>query len=533
MRASHRILSIVLTLIVAPFLPAQGSAGTTQRDGAPTLLVFITVDQFRPDYLDRFHGQLVGGLARLASKGAVLDSAFQDHAITETAPGHSVTMSGRYPSHTGIAKNSTGVEDARAPLLDAPGPGASPARFRGTTLTDWLVARDARTKVLSVSRKDRGAILPIGRSKQQVYWYAANGHFTTSTYYADSLPPWVRQFNERRLPQQAAGRSWTLLLPESSYPEPDAVPQEDNGQETTFPHTIPADTASAARVFPNFPEMDQVTLEMALAGVRALGLGQGPQMDLLAVSLSTTDAVGHRFGPDSRELHDQILRLDRSLGAFFDTLFTLRDSSKIIMVMTADHGVTSYPEISAQRGSKGGQRVDVVTALQRQVATLTARGAGANPVSYEEGLLAVDRDGLAKAHLPVDSVLNAIAADLRTIPGVLRVDRVSALAKADTVRDAVARRWLHALPSDLPVDMVITLQEHAYPAGVTVAMHGSPFDDDAHVPIIFYGAPFRPGHYPIRARVVDIAPTLARVTNVKPSEKLDGRVLQDVLRSGQ
>ena len=126
-------------------------------------------------------------------------------------------------------------------------------RFRGGTLTDWLLAKDPRTRVLSVSRKDRGAILPVGRSKQSVFWYGANGHFTTSHYYADTLPTWVRRFNERRIPQRMAGGRWTLLLPASAYPEPDSVAQEDNGREPTFPHTLPADTALAARVFPNFP----------------------------------------------------------------------------------------------------------------------------------------------------------------------------------------------------------------------------------------------------------------------------------------
>ena len=176
----------------------------------PTLIVFITVDQMRADYFERFSSQLTRGLGRLYRGGAVFTNGFQDHAITETAPGHSVTMSGRFPGHTGIVTNLTGVGDANAPLVGGGGVGASPYRFRGTTLIDWLVAKDPRSRALSVSRKDRGAILPMGRAKQSVFWYASDGRFTTSTYYADTLPTWLQKFNDRKIPASYAGKLWTL-----------------------------------------------------------------------------------------------------------------------------------------------------------------------------------------------------------------------------------------------------------------------------------------------------------------------------------
>jgi len=203
--------------------PAAGQANNTQT---PKLVVFITVDAMRPDYLPRFAQQLTGGLGRLYKGGAVFTNGFQDHAITETAPGHSVTMSGRFPVHTGISANTAGVNDTTASLIGALGLGASPFRFRGTTLTDWLIAKDPRTRVLSVSRKDRAAILPIGRSKQPVFWYAPNGIFTTSTYYGSSLPEWVCAFNARKLPASYAGKAWQQLLPDNAYGEPDSRPAD-------------------------------------------------------------------------------------------------------------------------------------------------------------------------------------------------------------------------------------------------------------------------------------------------------------------
>src|SRR5918992_5857172 len=212
--------------------PAQGTPRPLPDPArAPTLVVFFTVDQLRPDYFERWRTQLSGGLARLARGGAFYSNAFQDHALTETAPGHAATMSGRFPRRTGIARNSAGVQDPQQPLIEARGPGASPFRFRGTTLTDWLRSKNPLTRALSVSGKDRGAILPIGRDAQHVFWFAAPGLFTTSTYYADTLPDWVRRFNERRLPDSMMVRPWTLLMPDSAYAEPDSVAEEANGRD--------------------------------------------------------------------------------------------------------------------------------------------------------------------------------------------------------------------------------------------------------------------------------------------------------------
>ena len=175
-------LPILFTGFIAG--PAACQATNTQP---PKLVVFITVDAMRPDYLTRFAPQLTGGLGRLYNGGAVFTNGFQDHAITETAPGHSVIMSGRYPVHTGISANTAGVNDTTVSLVDATGLGASPFRFRGTTLTDWLMAKDPRTRILSVSRKDRAAILPIGRSKQPVFWYASNGRPMPAVRYRQGL----------------------------------------------------------------------------------------------------------------------------------------------------------------------------------------------------------------------------------------------------------------------------------------------------------------------------------------------------------
>jgi len=520
------------TLLAASVTPLFAQAPRAAALPRPTLVVFFTIDQMIPDYFTRYGTQFSGGLRRLQQGGVLYVNGYHDHATTETAPGHASMMSGRFPMHTGIVRNNAGVNDRDHPLIGSSGVGASPFRFKGSTLTDWLIAADPRSRALSVSRKDRGAILPIGRSKQSVFWYALDGRFTTSTWYADTLPTWLQRFNARRLPQQFAGTEWTLLRAASTYAEKDSVPVENDGRNFMFPHPLPADTALALRAMPDDPRMDWLTLQAAMAGLDAMALGKGPATDVLAISLSTTDGIGHRYGPDSREIHDQILRLDRYMGEFLDSLYTVRDSSSIIIALTSDHGVQPYPELHFAGRPNATLRVDVNPVLSQAMRGLAARGVDTSTaLDFEYGMVFADSMAFQRANVPMDSVLTSLAAGFRRVPGVARADKVRDLAQADTVRDAVARRWIHALPPSLNVVMVVSPEPYVYWAGVTYATHGSPNDRDARVPILFYGPGFARGVTRTRTvRVVDMAPTLAKRIGVTPTERLDGAALRDARR---
>ena len=518
----------LLVAALAAFGCARESAPDPGR--APTLVVLVTVDQLRADYLIRFRDQLSGGLARLLDGGAWFQNAYHDHANTETAPGHATAWSGRYPSHTGIVSNDRGVPDASVRLLESNGPGASPHRVRGEMFFDWLRAAEPAARALAVSRKDRGAILSIGRARESVYWFAPEGRFTTSTYYANTLPAWVEAFNARRLPERMAGRVWDLLLPPSAYAEPDSVPFEHGGRDFVFPHVLTTDSAAAAESVMDWPWMDHLVLAFGLAGVESLGLGRGAGTDVLALSLSATDHIGHHFGPDSREIHDQILRLDRALGAFLDSLAHLRDTARIVIALTGDHGVAPYPEAYEARSGVHAGQVSLRGVLSDARGALAARGVPRRALRLESAQLWVDQDAFASAGVPVDSVVEAFAERARAVPGVARVDLVRALATADTTRDAVARRWLHALPPDLPVAAVVTLEPHWAWAPGTDAQHGSPWDYDAHVPIVLYGAPFRAGVYRDTVREVDLVPTLAAGLGLTVPGDFDGRVLRRALQ---
>ena len=511
--------------------PAEPSAAAAP---APKLIVQIVVDQMRPDYFDRYGAQLQGGLKRLWDGGAVFTDAHQDHAITETAPGHAATQSGRFPAHTGIVLNDEGVQDPQAPLIGSADDAASPYRFRGSVLTDWLRTENAASRALSVSRKDRGAILPIGRAKQSVFWYSTDAGFTTSRYYGDTLPAWVRDFNRRNPIAGFAGRQWELLRDPSWYTETDSVPQEHRGRDFTFPHLLPTERVRLGAELKEVPWMDSLTVLLALDGVRTLHLGEGPQTDVLNVSLSTLDAVGHRYGPDSRELHDMFLRVDQYVGMLLDSLSTWRDPATIAIVLTADHGVGPVPGVVTRDPSTAGRYVNDTALVTPERRLAESRGLPADAVRCNLGMVRLDRAAFRGAGVDVDSLVDAMARRLRATPGLERVDTPAALARADTVHDRIAREWLHSLAPDEPVVLAVTPSPWAVWSRVNwnPANHGSPQRYDTHVPLVFYGSWFRAGNYPGFTRVVDIAPTLAAVAHVAPTEKLDGRVLREALRDG-
>ncbi len=527
LRSTLALLGATLGASACTARAQRPAAAPSTGGGSPSLVVFLTIDQLGTDYLARYGGNLTGGLARLRDEGATWMRGRHDHAIAETAPGHATTLSGRHPARTGIASNSQGVNTADAPLLESTEAGASPFRFRGTTLYDWMRAADPATRVLSVSRKDRGAILPIGRAKVDIYWYVGTGSFTTSRYYRDTLPTWVQAFNARRVPQSLAGRTWEPLLPADRYGEPDANPFESGGVDYLFPHRVPSDPAEAARQLKEYPWMDSLTLAFALEGMRRMDLGaDARRTDLLAVSLSTTDAVGHRYGPDSKEIHDHLLRLDRYLGAFLDSLTAMRGAGRVVVALTADHGVAPFPEWrSPYYANHAAQRLDTRPAWRAAYAAMRAAGVDTAAVEWDDGFRVRDAAAFARAGVVPDSIAATWVRALAPLNGVARAALLTDLARADTVRDHIARRWLHMLPVDGPVRAVVTLEPFGYYQGVTYATHGQPHDHDTLVPIIFWGPGIVAGHRAAEARVVDIAPTLAAYLGITPLEPLDGRPL--------
>ena len=509
----------LVTALVGLFAGQQPGPAATSLPARVSLVVLVAGDQMRADYLARVAQQWTGGCARIYNQGTVFEQGQQDHAATETAPGHSTMLSGRYPSHTGIVLNSRGVQDPNAPVLGENDTiGASPRRFRGTTLYDWMLAHDPAMRVLSVSRKDRAAIFPIGRARVPVYWLY-NGAFKTSRYYADSLPDWVQAFNRRINATALSNITWNLLLPDSAYAEPDSMPFENGGADFAFPHRPPTVPGAAARRLNQLPWIDSLTLAFALEGVRALGLGSRDHPDLLSISLSTTDAVGHAFGPDSREIHDQLLRVDRWLGQFLDSLAGLLPNANTIVVLTGDHGVTSLPEYTVTVRHRTGGRVSLGG---------VARAAKSFGVESDGGLLFANVDSLRARGANVDSLSQALAAEAQALPGVAQVYTPRSLARAP-FNDRAATLWRHLLPSDYGWLICATTKPgYVWSSGGLDAEHASANADDIAVPIAFYGKTIPAQKIQRPVSTTDIAPTLAALIAVSPTESVDGHVLPEV-----
>ncbi|MGH7517861.1 MAG: alkaline phosphatase family protein [Gemmatimonadales bacterium] len=533
--ARRRAVAPVLIAAAACAGAAASADGVPEPAARPQLVVLIAVDQLRGDYVPRWSAQLTSGLGRFWREGAFFAEGRQNHAVTETAPGHSTMLSGRFPAHTNIVTNEHGVLDPASPLLELKdaGLGASPRRFRGTTLFDWMRAADPAARVLAVSRKDRGAILPVGRFKGDVFWYAG-GIFTTSAWYrTDTLPGWVREWNTGDPVRKVAGWTWNPLLKDpSAYPEPDSIAAENGGRDIAFPHQLTANGDAAAVLLPNYPVMDSLTLAFALRGVERMRLGQGRATDLLVVSLSSTDAVGHGYGPDSRELHDQVLQLDRWLGRFLDSLWTVVPRERTLLALTADHGTASMPEYISTIRHRAAGRIwfgDLAAELDTHFGRALA---GREPFGFRDGILYGDVAALRGAGVNVDSVARSLAARMTSTPGVRRVFTPASLKSAPAA-DADAVLCRRSLPQDFGwLACGFVQPDYIWSPAITLAMHGSAHPDDQRVPVAFLGPGITARQYPDTVSTTDIAPTLAALLGVRPTERLDGRVLQQVMRRG-
>lgn len=489
------------------------------------MAVLIVVDQMRPDYFTRYGAQYTGGFRRILDEGLLYLDGRQDHAMTETAPGSSTILSGRPPSSTGIVSNDFGVNDPLYPIVGGgTGDPASPLRFQGTTLYDWMLAKDPNTRVFSISRKDRAAILPLGRARRDVYWWT-RGRWGTSKYYRDSLPSWLQRYNARPGWRQFLGATWNPLLPDASYTERDSVPWEHGGKEFTFPHVAPSDTTALAGRIVYFPWMDSLTLDAALEGTRQVGLGQrreGP--DLLVVSLSTTDRVGHDYGPDSKEMHDHLLRLDRWLGWFQDSLAHLVPGGRIVYALTADHGTQHWVEWTKERGGRA-DRPTMQPMTERLRAALLARWGLSFGLAQEDGLLYGDTAAMRARGIDIGRLADSLAAEAHGLAGVWRVYTPRTLVRA-TRADAEARLWRRGIPPTQGWLIAASVRD-GYVWERTD--HGSTTLADQRVPVVFWGAGIPGGTTDRTISTTDIGPTLAALLGVTPTQPVTGVVLPEVV----
>ena len=516
----------------------------------PRLVVFVSVDQMRFDYLTRFGPLFKGGFRKLLDRGAVFSGARFRHAVTETGPGHSVLLSGRSPAHSGIVGNEwfdallgrevNVVADPTVTAVGGAGRGASPANFIGFTVGDMLKARTPRSRVVGVSVKDRSAILMAGPRADAAYWLDyGSGAVVTSTYYMSSAPPWLDRLNGRRLPETLGARPWTRLLPdEKAYQEhagADDVEGEWDRVHTTFPHRARGAPPSWEfyEDFRRTPFADELVLEMALEVLAAHEMGTDDDTDLLAVGFSAADGIGHTFGPDSQEVMDHFLRLDLMLDRLLAEAGRRAGPEGVLVGLSADHGALPLVEVLRARGVPARRAHPSV--LQAAVAAaLDARfGAGHGfvahylPPDFYLDLAGIERRGLARRE--VEAAVEKALLGTGIVEKVYTHERMlGPQPPGDTSFPFVRRSFFQPRSPHVITVLDPWVYLSSRPGGTG---HGTLRDHDRHVPVVFLGPGIAPGTYPEACGPEDIAPTLASLLGLEYPMQDATRVLTEMTRA--
>jgi predicted AlkP superfamily pyrophosphatase or phosphodiesterase len=601
--AARPLLLILLFALVAhvPLAGAGASARQRRNEGArraqvstrkpakPRLVLLIAVDQFRYDYLERF-GDLFAenGIRRLLREGASWSEANYDHVPTETAPGHATMLTGAWPSETGIIANDwfdrakgrkvNNVEDEE-PVKRLGGIGkrnpaypdvvedpiSSPRNLLVSTLGDELkLATNRRSKVVGISVKNRAAILPSGRMADGAYWYSSQtGEFVSSTYYFADRPKWVNDFNAEKRADNLCGKTWERMRPAADYEKragkddapwelgnkrfPYAAPTGGKAPQE-FPHVIPGrpDAPSPACYDAiNFtPFSNELLVSFAEAAIAAESLGADADTDVLSVSFSANDIVGHRFGPYSHEAMDMTLRVDRQIGELLNFVDERVGRGNAVVVFTADHGVAPSPEQAAEMHLPGGRvrSTNVMTVVCERVRAHFKKPGkceedktGGYGLLFSNGQIYFDRNALERDNVKTEEMERVVGEAALAVPGVSRYfTRTQLLNGEVSTADALARRVLHGFNAKRSGDVVLIQEPFKYLVedsfASIVATHGAPYSYDTHVPLIIMGGGVAPGRYTTPATPADIAPTLASMLGVQTPSGATGRVLVEALK---
>jgi predicted AlkP superfamily pyrophosphatase or phosphodiesterase len=517
-------------IAVALVMPVLCTVHAVEEAPSIRLVLLVAVDQCRYDYLTRFRGEFSGGLARLLTTGAVFSNAYLDHYPTVTAIGHSTMLSGATPAISGIIGNDwydralgrsvTSVSDPGTTLVGGTGEGASPRRLLVSTVGDELksASRAAegapnRPKVFGLSLKDRSAVLPAGHMADGAYWFdTGTAAFITSTFYRPDLPAWVAGFNAKKLGDASAGKTWTFL-------------DASSGPGHAMPAAVGAQLYVALYGSPYGNELLAAFAETAIEAER---LGQRGVTDILSVSFSSNDAVGHAYGPDSPEVRDMTVRTDRLLQTFFARVDALVGLDHTLVVLTADHGVAPLPELQQARRLPGGRLKgeELFTPIEDALRARFGEGkwilstAGTSP--YLNHVL------IAEKKLDPAEVRRVAAVAAQSAPHVARVYTREQLLSGEVAPDTIGRRILRGYNLTRSGDLEIVLEPY-WMRAASGTTHGTPYAYDAHIPLVFMGPGIRPGRYDATVALNDLAPTVATLLAIETPSGSQGRVLNEIL----
>ncbi|HKK92953.1 MAG TPA: alkaline phosphatase family protein [Longimicrobiales bacterium] len=514
------LAAVTLLLGVLLSAPSAASAQASERAPAP-VTVLMVIDQLRADLLDRYDEVFTAGLRRLRDDGYRFTQATHDHAITLTAPGHATLSTGTHPSRHGVVANVwiengvviENIVDETRSALDAPrSSGTRLDPLTRSTVGEWLQDVHPEARVLSVSGKDRAAALMAGRSDASVLWFdGAAGRFVTSDTWADAYPEWVDDFHDDDFPELLETRTWDLIVPprHRGLAREDEAAFEADGVNTTFPHEFDREYwgGDVAAWLATTPYLDRATRLIAQAGIEGEGIGTDDIPDLVMISLSQTDRVGHAYGPRSLEQLDNLVRLDAELGEFMDWMDGRFGSDGWRMVLTADHGVADAPEQATEEGSPG-HRVTMMEAVEfegRLSEVATEYGVGRAGLADTLALVAPEIAWIEQAWTLTDLLAGGPAQDSFTVL---------------QARSSHPGRQTGVLGAQ-GVEMRLTEGTLLWtvPRGTT---HGSPYMYDRHVPLVVLGGGIPTGLNDEPVATVDVAPMLAVLLGIEAPDDLDG-----------
>ena len=524
---------------------------TTVSLPRPKLVVGIMVDQMRWDYLFRYYDRYkTGGFKRILNEGFSCDNAMIDYVPTVTAIGHSSVYTGSVPAIHGIAGNdfvvqATGktmycTEDSSVNTVGSSSVAGkmSPRNLLSTTITDELrLATNFQSKVIGVALKDRGSILPAGHTPNGAYWFDAGGNWITSTYYMQELPQWVKAFNSRKLPEQYLKKDWNTLYPIQTYLQSSKDDNRYEGKFTgtatpTFPIKTSTMFAQNFDIIRSTPYGNTLTLEMAKAAIDGEQLGTDKVTDFLAVSFSTPDYVGHRFGVNSIEVEDIYLRLDEDLANLLSFLDTKIGKGNYTVFLTADHGAANNAAFLIDNKIPAGywQGAQVQRSLNDE---LEKRYGFKNLViSFANSQTHLNRKVIADNKLDEASIRKDIVHFLRLQPNiafVADINNIDEAALPADLKDRIVKGYNSKRSG--PVTYVLEPGWYGGAVNATGTTHGSWNPYDAHIPMLWMGWGIKQGSTSKRVHMTDISATLASLLHIQMPNGCIGEPIQEVLKN--
>ncbi len=538
--------------LIAVRLQAQAPA---KNDVRPRLVVGIIVDQMRQEYLYRFANKFgEGGFKRMMNQGFMLENADYNYVPTYTGPGHASVYTGTTPAVHGIIGNdwydkqlkvsvNCVGDDRYKPLGNDQGNGAvSPWRMLSSTITDELkLATQMRSKVIGISLKDRGAVLPAGHTPDGAYWYdGKTGHFISSTYYGVDLPGWVKKLNALNLADKYLAQEWKTILPIEQYTESgkDDSPYESKPKgkdKPVFPYNLAELRKSLGNdLLSSTPFGDDLVAEAAKAAIDEEGMGKDDTPDFLTISFSSPDAIGHATGPNSVEVEDTYIRLDRNMQDILNELDKKVGLGKYTVFLTADHGVADVPQYLIDNSIPAGylNLATVETGLNEFLLKYFPGKKVIEKISNGQVFLNQDFSVGDVRTSGIDLIIASelISKYLLANPGIAQVYSEGVLRQADYnekgIKGMIVRGYNHRRSGDIAFAL-----EPGWLGSVstTGTSHGSSYTYDTHVPLLFFGAGIKKGVSSQYHPITDIAPTLSILLKVKFPSGCTGQPIAEIL----